>query len=151
MLACAVGVTAAALSGSSWSGMLDKFRDLEWPSSLASSRPPAPQQDVGYRMAGPADAAKGKTAPAKINGSGPSPVVANKKIGADDIQLRLRELGATYYLLETWGNGEELYRFSCKMAIEGNTGFVRHFEAVDADPLRAMLLVLRQVETWRDG
>ncbi len=64
-------------------------------------------------------------------------------------QQRLRELGATYYLLESWGRRGELYRFHCKVAIAGNPDYTRHFEATDAEPARAMESVLREVEAWR--
>jgi hypothetical protein len=66
------------------------------------------------------------------------------------VQARLRELGATYYLLESWGDGGR-YRFHCRMAIAGNTSYSRQFEALAGDPLAAMLAVLRQVEDWRAG
>jgi hypothetical protein len=64
---------------------------------------------------------------------------------------RLRQLGATYYLLESWGSEQQMYRFYCKMAVGGNADYTRYFEAANSDPLRAMSEVLRQVETWRDG
>jgi hypothetical protein len=67
------------------------------------------------------------------------------------IQDRLRKLGATYYLLESWGSRQDLYRFYCKMAIGGNPNYTRHFEATHSEPLRAMALVLKQVEAWRTG
>jgi hypothetical protein len=66
-------------------------------------------------------------------------------------QQRLRELGATYYLLESWGNRGELYRFHCKVAIAGNPDYTRHFEATDPHPARAMQMVLKDVEAWRSG
>jgi hypothetical protein len=67
-------------------------------------------------------------------------------------QRRLRDLGATYYLLETWGRDGELYRFHCKMAVAaGNPDYTRHFEATDSDASRAMQQVLEQVEAWRSG
>jgi len=62
---------------------------------------------------------------------------------------RLRELGAVYYLLETWGN--ERFRFHCKMAVGGTPGYNRHFEATDRDAMQAMGKVLSEVETWRAG
>lgn len=62
---------------------------------------------------------------------------------------RLRELGANYYLLETWGSQGQLFRFYCKIAIGGSPNYARYFEATDADPLRAMSAVLEQVEAWR--
>jgi hypothetical protein len=69
------------------------------------------------------------------------------------MEQRLRELGATYYLLETWGAGGDRYRFFCKMAIAGNADYNRNriFQATAVDPLRAMQDVLGQVEQWRSG
>jgi hypothetical protein len=67
------------------------------------------------------------------------------------IQDRLKELGATYYLLESWGDQQQVYRFYCRMAIGGNPNYTHYFEATDSDPLRTMHGVLRQVETWRQG
>lgn len=67
------------------------------------------------------------------------------------MERRLRDLGATYYLLEAWGGDGGLFRFHCKMAIAGNAQLNRHFEATDPDPLRAMERVLLQVEAWRAG
>jgi hypothetical protein len=67
------------------------------------------------------------------------------------VEHRLRKLGATYYLLETWGNQQQMYRFYCKMAIGGSTEFTRYFEATHGEPLQAMLDVLRQVEAWKSG
>ncbi len=62
---------------------------------------------------------------------------------------RLRELGAVYYLLETWGSEGQQFRFHCKMAIGGNPGYTRHFEATDAEPMHAIARVLSDVEAWR--
>ena len=67
------------------------------------------------------------------------------------IQDRLRQFGATQYRLEFWGSRQQLYRFSCWMAVGGNPGYTRHFEATDSDHLRAMARVLQQVEAWRTG
>lgn len=68
-----------------------------------------------------------------------------------EIQHRLRELGATYYLLETWGPGGEQFRFHCQVAVAGNSSYARSFEAVGANALEAMEEVLQQVELWRAG
>ncbi|MBN2580820.1 MAG: hypothetical protein JXB10_17675 [Pirellulales bacterium] len=67
------------------------------------------------------------------------------------IQNRLRSLGATYYLLETWGNDQRLYRFYCEMAVAGNGNFTRCFESTHSNPLEAMRAVLTQAENWRAG
>lgn len=70
--------------------------------------------------------------------------------GFDSMHRRLEQLGATYYLLETWGRGGALYRFHCKMAIGENPNFTRQFEATDSDPMVAMRRVLGEVETWHE-
>ncbi len=67
------------------------------------------------------------------------------------MQDRLRQLGATYYLLETWGNQRQFFRFYCQMAVGGNSGYSHYFEAINANPLQAMADVLAQVEQWRGG
>jgi hypothetical protein len=67
------------------------------------------------------------------------------------LQQRLRELGATYFLLESWGAQGQLYRFYCKIAIGGNTNYTRYFEATDSEPLAAMNKVVQQIEAWRAG
>jgi len=73
------------------------------------------------------------------------------KEGFSQIEHRLRELGAAYYLLETWGKSGELYRFHCKVSVAGNPHHTRHFDATDDDPVRAMSRVLEQVEQFRAG
>ncbi len=80
--------------------------------------------------------------------SPPSPPRAAENDPFTSIQNRLRQLGATYYLLESRGDQQQQYRFYCKMAVGGNRNYTRCFEAVDAEPLRAMSQVLQQVETW---
>lgn len=67
------------------------------------------------------------------------------------IQDRLKQLGATYYRLESWGNGQQLYRFYCKMSVGGSANYTRSFEATSAEPLQAMREVLHEVETWKEG
>jgi len=100
-------------------------------------------------MAGPPETGSRKDAAAPDEPAEAASAVPDVPMGFDDIQLRLRELGASYYLLESWGSQRQLYRFSCKMAVGDNADFTRYFEAADADPLQAMLRVLGQVETWR--
>lgn len=62
------------------------------------------------------------------------------------IQDRLRQLGATYYLLEMLEGREEQYRFYCCIPVGGNPSYTRKYEALDSSPLRAMARVLQQVE-----
>ncbi|MEX2112086.1 MAG: hypothetical protein WD845_02820 [Pirellulales bacterium] len=67
------------------------------------------------------------------------------------MERKLREYGATYYLLETWGNHREMFRFHCKMALGDDPNYTRHFEAIDRNALRAMHQVVDRVEAWRAG
>jgi len=62
------------------------------------------------------------------------------------IQDRLRQLGATYYLLEMLEGREEQYRFHCCFPVGGNPSYTRRYEALDSSPLGAMAGVLQQVE-----
>lgn len=75
----------------------------------------------------------------------------NQSEQMQSFQRRLHDLGATYLLLETWGDRQQLYRCFCKVAIGGNPNCTRHFEATDPDPLRALATVTEQVEQWRQG
>ena len=65
------------------------------------------------------------------------------------ILTRLRELGATYYLLENWGASGDFFRFHCRMAVGGTQDCSRQFEATESDALQAMTHVLEEVESWR--
>jgi hypothetical protein len=99
----------------------------------------------------------GSVVPAKYQASGEPaarsavPAAAGNEGLFLQIQKRLRALGATYYLLETWGNDQRFYRFYCQMAVADNTNYTRCFEATHADPIEAMRTVLTQVESWRSG
>ena len=104
-----------------------------WPAGAVS-----PCGAVGSRpAAGPSDPAVGR-APSTVD-------------QFTYIQDRLRELGATYYLLESWGSQQQLYRFYCKVAVGGDPTYAHYFEATDSDRLKAMAQVLQRVEAWRAG
>jgi hypothetical protein len=87
--------------------------------------------------------------PVNYQTTGEAPAVTGAPF--QQIQNRLKQLGATYILLETWGNQQQFYRFYCTMAVGGNTNFVHHFEKTGPDPLQTMADVLREVEAWREG
>ncbi len=122
----------------------------------SSVRPAAPNAGTGWpgsptvrsEWADPAAGTGANSHPADpaANGSPDSCTVQFRRI-----ERRLRELGATYYLLETWGQEGDRYRFLCHMAIAGNTesGRNRIFQDTGSDPLQAMQSVLQQVEDWR--
>jgi hypothetical protein len=176
MLACVVGIPVLAMSGTSWSEILKKLQDFRLPAILdpaaASTSPPVaqlaqtppatpirPNRSIEPAGSGvipasyqvPADSHGGLSLTATPDSQAGA---SGMSAGADSfrgIQDRLRELGATYYLLESWGDQELMYRFYCRMAVGGNPNYTHYFEATDSDPLRTMLGVLRQVETWRQG
>jgi hypothetical protein len=85
--------------------------------------------------------------------SGPAAANLRSSRGPDpytQIQDRLQQLGATYYLLEFLGD-QRVYRFYCRMAVGGNIRTPRPFWSLDADPCKAMSQVLQQVESWQSG
>ncbi len=92
-------------------------------------------------------------APAERRGLQAPPARPGEPRAAGDtfqgLQSRLRELGMTYSLLETAGAAGQAYRFYCKISLGADPGHSRHFDATDADPLRAMRDVVAQVEQWR--
>jgi hypothetical protein len=108
-----------------------------------TSAQPSPVVPVGYQS--PVE--PGAIQPSAVRDGGENATAASFR----GVQDRLRQLGAKYYLLESWGSQQQVYRFYCKMAIGGSTEFTRCFEATNSDPLQAMVDVLRQVETQRDG
>lgn len=122
------------------------------PSSLWASQPassvPSGNVVVNY------DAAAGRGDTVPTNSALHRPVgpmaVPTPRDPLTTVQGRLRELGATYWLLETWGARGELFRFHCKVSVSGNEGS-RPFEATDADPVRAMQQVQQQIEAWQTG
>ncbi len=195
MLACAVGIPALALSGTSWSEMLKKVQDFDWSSlaapfcttnlSASASLDPVPQfasaASVPTMVQASAAAPPGRFSPAvqdrPLGTLGSAVVPAAYQAPVDlsrtpalstdagnalnppaspadvfrPVENRLRELGATYYLLESWSGQQQLYRFYCKMAVAGSADYTRHFEATESDPLEAMLCVLQRVEAWKQG
>jgi hypothetical protein len=158
MLACSVAIPVLAIWGASWTDIAKKFQNIHCPTIL------------NLASAAPATAASASEAPPFTPGnlsaqSRPTPVVAPPlplapaatakaavaPTNCREIQDRLERLGATHYVLESWGNDQQLYRFCCTMAVAGNADYVHCFEATHSDPLRAMQQVLQQIETWREG
>ncbi len=126
-----------------------------WP----SERPPEPAADrVAGAAAGvlsatyeaPVEAPSGHRAPhapaAPVEGGS---LASGPPAEFRAIYDRLKELGSTYVLLESWGDSQEQFRFYCKIAVAGNPHYTYRFEATSPDPLVAMSRVLQQVENWR--
>lgn len=161
MMACAVIIPVFAMSGASWPDILKKFQDFRFPAlldpaaaSTTSSTPPAtlsiPTTTLGEapRFAAGSPTVEPPTAAAlSVSPANPADA-ALVSTQFDGIPSRLQALGATYYVLESWGNQQQ-YRFFCKMAVGGDADYTHCFEAIEADPLQAMRQVMRQVEAWR--
>ena len=70
------------------------------------------------------------------------------------LRERLEQLGADYLLLELSPGQEVRYCFQCRMRVAHNADGiqifdVRTFKATEADPVRAMAVVLAEVRAWR--
>jgi hypothetical protein len=160
MLACAVGIPVLAMSGASWSEIVKKFQNLRWPNvvefaSASTPTPPTTSEPPRFDPQTPAVQPQPlPVAPPTLAIQPVAPVdaaqTAKASLDADDIPKRLKDLGATYYVLESWGNDQQLYRFYCRMAVAGSSDYTQCFEATDANPQQAMQRVLRQVESWHE-
>ncbi|HEY1600127.1 MAG TPA: hypothetical protein VGG64_11020 [Pirellulales bacterium] len=111
--------------------------------------PPAEVQSSPSSQRSPLGADQSSTV--LVGGAGPTNVAPTANAGFEQIEHRLRDLGATYYLLETWGTTNQQYRFHCKIPAPGNPQDTQQFDATDDDPIRAMRRVLEQVEQYRTG
>ena len=155
MLACVVGIPVAALSGVSWDEIVKKFQGFRVPDILpAASASTAPPAEAGRSLPeGPARqlllSDNARRCPAEPSAAEGDPVASDPQLR--DIQGRLQQLGATYYvleLLEAWEQQPRAYRFYCTLP-DGDGGQTRRFEATAVEPRQAMAEVLRQVERWR--
>ena len=178
MLVCVVAIPLVALFGTSArdfvSGFLAGHKDA-WPAEARPLLSEAPRFEPGPQPTAPGPGVQG-VPPTPVGSTAHAPPLARQPVGKPravpapqrgtisasyetpapvatdpltEIQRRLRELGATHYALEFWGDREQLYRFSCEVAIGAGSNYNRHFEATDADRLQAMARVLQEVEAWR--
>ena len=142
MLACVGGIPALAMSGTSWSAIMAKFQnlDLAMVTSWMGVTTPSPGRKSPGKFCHGANVRRHRRRHYRLS------------LRPDErFQPRLQDLGATYYILESWGNQQQLYRFCCRMAVGANTDYTRYFEAVDAVPLAAMRKVLRETENWKNA
>jgi hypothetical protein len=166
MLACVVAIPAFAIWGCSWSELVKKFQKFELPAvlNLASASTPAASDETPRttppKLSNPSSANIATETPARLAETMPSEKSTAEAARADEnpqapeevrqIETKLRRFGATYYVLEAWGSEQQLYRFYCKMAVDGHTDYTHCFESIESNPIQAMLHVLKQIETWRE-
>ena len=71
------------------------------------------------------------------------------------LMSRLQQLGAADTNLAAWGNGGNLFRFTCRAPLANAPTMTQHFESVAAEPALAVEQVIAKVEAWqvaqRDG
>ena len=143
MLACAVGIPVLATWGTCWPDVLKKFQDFRWPALLSlASAPPSEAESEAPEFAPPV--VENETQPLATAPETDKPRSLEDRLR--ELGGRLQQLGATYYRLESWGHDAQLYRFQCKVSLADDSDLVRCYEAIENDPLRAMLQVLREVE-----
>ncbi len=156
MLACVVGIPVAALSGISWDEAVKKFQGFRLPdilpaASASTSLPAEAARPVTEQPASPLPlSAELRRRPAEPAVAEADPLAGDAQVR--DIQGRLQQMGATYYvleLLEAWKQQPQAYRFYCTVAADRDSGQAQGFEAMAAEPRQAMAEVLRQVERWR--
>jgi hypothetical protein len=71
-----------------------------------------------------------------------------ESVRIEEIQQRLKQLGASYLLLEQLDEGEKPFHFRCVMPVPGSGVYGRPFDATEKKALAAMELVLAEVEQW---
>lgn len=69
--------------------------------------------------------------------------------GFSELEEELKSLGAKYYRLEKWGSRGEMFRFSCYVSPSETVQYRKHFQAIDADELRVMERVVREIRHWK--
>jgi hypothetical protein len=105
---------AASASSTSDGGATDETSPFE-PMRLSDIMPSVVAEPVGHRR--PAATPPPTVIPAGYEAPAPPRELPDDVTSTDQvdtfthIQHRLRELGATYYLLESWGDRRQLYRF----------------------------------------
>ncbi len=62
---------------------------------------------------------------------------------------QLESLGAAQFQLTSWGSDGAMHRFECCAPLPGESGFVRHFDAIEPDAQLAVSRVFRDVQQWR--
>ena len=167
MISCLVALPIVAMFGTSWLDGAASLLERVWVSSATAARESAPESGTGpLKVAvanaggtgGPFQPSRWTAHPDSTGAAvdGPWPDVPPEGVsglsGSSEplaaMEQRLRQMGATSYRLETWGQGVRRFRFQCRVAADPTTGWARHFEATDPQPVQAVAKVLASVECW---
>lgn len=77
----------------------------------------------------------------------PANVATNDRM--PELMLRLAQLGAADTNMAPWGDGGQMYRFSCRAPLTNAPIMMQHFESVAAAPTQAIEQVVAKLEAWR--
>jgi hypothetical protein len=105
-----------------------------WPSDLAALLPGV----------GAVDSKVGASSPAATVGAAPP---SEPKV--EELMRRLEQMGAVVMRLERQRGAPGSYLFRCELPLPQNPRYNRFFQAVDAQPARAVERVARDVEAWK--
>jgi hypothetical protein len=113
------------------------------PRQIALADDPGPRREYPRDMAAPI-----ANSNAELGTPDPLPPV-HSEVSANaellEITQRLRSLGATYYVLECWGQPIPWYRFRCKVAMRNAAAGVTTYESTQRNPAAAAREVLEQL------
>lgn len=77
------------------------------------------------------------------------PANAALKDRMPELMSRLAQLGAADTNMVPWGDGGQMYRFSCRAPLANAPIMMQHFESVAAEPTKAVEQVVAKLEAWR--
>ena len=114
---------------------------------------PYPAQQVDFQREAEPSTPAATAENSKVSGT--RPVDAGVPAGAGvspllEFESLLRELGATYCLLERWQDHPPRYRFHCRVQLSAGSE-PRRFEASGPDPAGVMRQVAQSVAAAREG
>ena len=77
------------------------------------------------------------------------PAGSTAKDHMPELMSRLAQLGAADTNMTPWGDGGQMYRFSCRAPLTNAPIMMQHFESVAAEPTKAVEQVVVKLEAWR--
>ncbi|MEQ8208806.1 MAG: hypothetical protein RH917_03160 [Lacipirellulaceae bacterium] len=116
------------------------------PNALPTQVPPALWEDTERAAIPEPFESVAKAAPSQPVPS--QPATKNAQDHLEPLLRQLRELGASQYDLQTWGEAEQFYRFQCEMPLSQSSALTQQFEAVASDPHESIAQVVAEVAVW---
>ena len=118
-----------------------------WGAGSLTSAPPTELQPAPLAAAQPGvHEPMAPLAPLPV-ATAPSALPTPKSV--EELLEQLRSLGVEDLELSAWGAEGALHRFACCAPLPGDSGFVRRFDAIEADAQLAVARVFDQVRQWR--